>query len=476
MSDSLGPNGERAIDPISKRQLVWLGAIVALGLVLRIVGIQSQPLWSDEALTLLIAQHPVPDLFLNPIDPTPGLFYSLHQLLIGPNAGLFAARSISLVAGTLAIVAVYVTARVSQIPALLAALFAALSFPLIDYSQEARAYSLLVLLTIMSGAAFIWWGRSNRLVALFCFMAFALLSFYTHFVAVLWIAPMVVAFLYLAWRNPSIRGHVRLILILMALFAVPESKRLLDYPQEFFSWLTQASTIEALNTVSYVQLPFGLFENAYWQLGPELTAIASLSCYGLLAILAIRHRNKLKQWANRNQAAAIVVMIWLSVPVSVWLFGFITKPIFLPRTILVSVPGFALMLALFLKFENRIITFFVCGLFVMSLAFTGTVRPKENWRMVASYLESNVRSGDVVLLCPAWKAMAFRHAFRTGVDAPLLLIGDGGTWLIEPKLGSSPNWPKEYFELLRQARGGAEAQIAMQNANRIWRISSNCPR
>ena len=50
-------------------------------------------------------------------------------------AGLLAARSISLIAGTAAIAAMYATARLGRVPALLAAVLLALSFPLIDYSQ-----------------------------------------------------------------------------------------------------------------------------------------------------------------------------------------------------------------------------------------------------------------------------------------------------------------------------------------------------
>ena len=72
------------------------------------------PLWGDEGLTLLIAQTSIAALFLAPFDPTPGLYYALHKLLIGPDAGLLAMRSISLIAGTAAIAAIYATARLSR--------------------------------------------------------------------------------------------------------------------------------------------------------------------------------------------------------------------------------------------------------------------------------------------------------------------------------------------------------------------------
>ena len=457
------------------RRSLCLAAIIAVGFALRIVGIESQPLWGDEGLTLLIAQRSIVALFLAPLDPTPGLYYAIHKLFIGPEAGLLAVRSISLIAGTAAIAATYATARLGRVPALLAAVLLALSFPLIDYSQEARAYSLLVLLILLSGCALIWWDRSRRLAALLSFATFTTLSFYTHLVSVFWILPVVAASIFLAWREVHGRRQVGLVLLLMAVLAIPEALRLLRFRQDSFGWVAQPPPTDAINILSATQLPFGLFENDIWHFGLELTAIASVLCYGLVALLTVRHRHKLKQWALQNQAAAIVVLIGLSAPVAIWAFGYVAKPIFLPRTILIGVPGFILAVSLLLKFEHRIAAPLVVGLFAISLALTGTVRPKEDWRSVAHLLAANVRSGDIVILCPSWKAMAFRHAFRAPVDAPLLIVREQGTMLIEQKLGSNRHWARAYFEALQGDRGVAEARIALRKPNRIWRINSGCP-
>ena len=456
------------------RRTLCLAAIIAVGFALRFISIERQPLWGDEGLTLLIAQRSAVALFLAPFDPTPGLYYALHKLFIGPDAGLLAARSISLIAGTAAIATIYAVARLGRIPALLATMLLALSFPLIDYSQEARAYSLLVLLTLLSGCALIWWDRSRRLPALLSFATVTTLSFYTHFVSVFWILPAVAGLIVLAWRDVDGRRQVRLVLILMAILAVPEANRLLHYQKASFTWLEQAAPMEAVNVLSYTQLPFGLFENGRWHLGTELTALASVICYGLLALLVVRHRRKLTIWGRHNQGAAMVVSIGLAMPVAIWLFGYVANALFMPRTILIGVPGFILAVALLLKFEHRAVRLLVIALFAISLALTGTVRQKEDWRPVARMLEANVRSGDVVVLCPLWKVVALRHAIRTSVDAPLLVVGKQGTFLIEQKLGSSRLWARDYFQLLQGDRGSSKAQIALRNPNRIWRINSDC--
>ena len=154
------------------RRYSGLLAVTLVGLILRLVNIHDWPLWSDEALTLLIAQWPLQTLFLIPADPTPGLYYALHKALLGPFAQVATARSISVVAGTLLIPASYFLAKQARVPAVLTAALVALSFPLIDYSQEARAYSLLVLLVTLSAGSFLWWARTERLGLLVASLGF----------------------------------------------------------------------------------------------------------------------------------------------------------------------------------------------------------------------------------------------------------------------------------------------------------------
>lgn len=457
------------------RRSLFVAAIIASGFALRFVGIERQPLWGDEGLTLLTAQSSLTALFLAPIDPTPGLYYALHKYLIGQDAGLLAMRSISLIAGTAAIAAFYAMARLSRVPALLATALFALSFPLIDYSQEARCYSLLILLTLLSGCALIWWDRSRRLAALLSFATFTTLSFYTHFVSVFWILPAVAACIFLAWRHGLARRPVALVLSLAAVAAIPEASRLLQYPSASFGWLAQATPLEAANTLAYTQLPFGLFENDRWHFGPELTAIASLLCYGLIALLAFRHRGRLKQWERDNQAAAMVLLIGLGMPVAIWLFGYVARPIFLPRTILIGIPGFILAISLLLKFEHRNAGPLVVALFAISLALTGTSRPKEDWRSVTRFLATNVRSGDVVILCPSWEVMAFRHAMRIAIDAPLLAVRPRETILIEQRFGHDRHWARAYREALRDDQGSAKALAALRAPSKFWRVTSGCP-
>ena len=127
---------------------VLLAGVMLAGFALRTVAIGRQGLWTDEALTLVIAHLPVWDMITKPTDPTPFLYYALHKWFVPDGAGVIGARSVSLAAGMLTLPVVYAIGRMifSRAGALLATALVALSAPLLDYSQEARARSLLGLL------------------------------------------------------------------------------------------------------------------------------------------------------------------------------------------------------------------------------------------------------------------------------------------------------------------------------------------
>lgn len=426
--------------------MVGLSAIILAGLIVRLVEIDRWPLWSDEALTLLIAQWPVRMLFFAPVDPTPGLYYSLHKLFVGPDAGAATARSISLVCGTFLIPAAYFLAREARIPALLAAALVALSFPLVDYSQEARAYSLLILLVTLSAAFFVRWTRSREPWALLATLFACLLAFYSHFASVFWIGPVVLA-VYWFGRRQTVTP-----LLLTAVLAVPEMMRLARYSAGPFMWLAQATPAQAADTLAKALLPFR--PGSVWLL------LAAL----LIGWRAWANRSSIRGWARANSGAATAILILAAVPLLAWLFGLVSRPVFMTRTILVSVPGFLLAMALLLKFEQRVARFAVVGTYAASLLITGTTRPKENWDQVAERVV-----GDPVLMCQPGEVAAMRHILA-GNNRIFLYRKDG---LAEMPSG---RWQRSYFEVMTDPRQSYEAfrlgRSVQESLFPVWPVRS----
>jgi mannosyltransferase len=186
-----------ALDP----GMLALAALVALAAALRFTRIGYQGYWFDEGNTVLLV-HFSPGQMLGLIpqtESTPPLYYCVAWVwarLFGfQEAGL---RSLSAVAGVLAIPALYATAAKlgSRRAGLIVAALAACNPLLVWYSQEARAYSLLVLMSSLSLVAFAFAFERPSPRALAVWAITALLALATHYYALLAVVPEALVLLF----------------------------------------------------------------------------------------------------------------------------------------------------------------------------------------------------------------------------------------------------------------------------------------
>lgn len=133
-----------------------LGAIVVAAALARFSTLGLQSYWYDEAATVkVVAQpdlHTAIHLYLG-TEATPPLYYLLAWLWVHLfGAGEVALRSLSALFGTAAVGVMFLAGRrlVGARAALAAAALLAVSPIMVWYSQEARAYSLLVLMSALS--------------------------------------------------------------------------------------------------------------------------------------------------------------------------------------------------------------------------------------------------------------------------------------------------------------------------------------
>ncbi len=169
--------------------------ITLLGAVLRFYGIGHQGIWYDESYTFaLVRLHPGVMLTRIPrTESTPPLYYCcvwVWSRIFG--FGAAGVRSFSAVCGTAAIPVAYVTARkllTGKRAALIAAALTAFNPLLIWYSQEARSYALLVLLSALTLLAFAYARERPRPLALALWALACCCALVTHYYAVLLVAP-----------------------------------------------------------------------------------------------------------------------------------------------------------------------------------------------------------------------------------------------------------------------------------------------
>jgi|GEM_PF-3996875 len=474
-------------------------AIVAIGALLRTAAIGREALWTDEALTLVLAHWPLGEMILQPADQTPFLYYAVHKLMFGPDASAAAVRTISLAAGLLAIPLVYAAGRLCFGPraGLVAATLLAVWGPHVDYSQEARAYALFFLIVLASATALLWWfaeaardeqrrlaGIPARRIALSCFAIATALSFYAHITSIFWIACALQILISLSLRTGARRymSEVAAALAAMALLALPGLVRLareVALP-DAFHWLRQASPAEFVATAADVLLPLG--DGA---IGGVLQAAAAAAT----ALLLVRRRGRLRELFGRNPAAAAVILALLALPLIVWLAGYVLRPIFMFRTALVGIPGAILLVAGVLELVSgrRSSAALAAGAVALALApplLAGTVRDKEDWRGAFAALAARVQPGDLIVACPSWKYPALRHAAERTVPAAVV-VPFGEALLIERALGADRAWDRTFFDAVtgpvaRDLNGGPHrgpyprSAVSLAPSARVWLVASEC--
>jgi mannosyltransferase len=175
-------------------ELWLLAAIVALGAVLRLTTLDLQSYSHEEAVTASRVLHAGLGDTLSAIpdsESTPPLYYLLAWLWSVPfGVGEIALRSLSALIGIGAIPVAYLAARELSTPrvGLVTAAIVAASPMLIWYSQDARAYSLLVLLSALSFLFTVRGLRGGSGRDLGMWALFSALALATHYFAIFVIA------------------------------------------------------------------------------------------------------------------------------------------------------------------------------------------------------------------------------------------------------------------------------------------------
>lgn len=162
--------------------------------LLRIPTLGEQSIWYDEAHTMLVI-HGSFSRMVNLVyshETTPQLYFIIAWLwahIVG--YGAFAVRLISAVAGTLVVpVAFLIGRRLSSVRAgLIAAALTTLSPMLAWYSQEARAYSLMVLLSSVALLAFAELRKEVSVRWLCIWVVSAVLALGSHYFTALALIP-----------------------------------------------------------------------------------------------------------------------------------------------------------------------------------------------------------------------------------------------------------------------------------------------
>jgi uncharacterized membrane protein len=452
----------RGRDPSQLWAVVAL--IVLLGAVLRFYGLDREPLWSDEAATLRYAEMPQAWLWRDSFDTSPPLYYSLQRIWLVFGRSEAALRSLPAVIGTATIPLVYILGRALAGPCtgLGSALLLATSALHVQFSQEARTYTLL-----MAAATLAVWGLVRLLdeppaaadpssaarsasgtssaSAKAAYVVGTIVALYAHNLAIFlpFIANLVVC-LYWAVHRGFDRAFLGRWLLANLVVAGAWSWWLPVALRQFGSdlydlwWLPAPSFTQALGDVIkvYGQVHF------YWRWRPYVSdAFIGLGLLGF-GVLARR-----KPWP-----AAVLGGVVVLAPALAWVVSILSLPIFYLRPILWPLPMFLSLVATgILGLGRRILVVaavLAAALTIQVVAlvnlYTHPTRYEPWDAIVRRVWDGGDTGSSAVLLCGADAEMSFGYyAERAGLAVPVygVVAAHEPAWrrpLLQPPIGRGP--------------------------------------
>ncbi len=383
-----------------------LGIIIAIGAYLRLTGLGSQSFWFDEADIVVRAQRPWSDVLSTfTAQGENGPLYNLLLAVWVRIAGIseVAVRLPSAVAGVLAIPAIYILARrlAGGQAGLIAAGLLAVSPYHIWYSQEAKMYSIVALLAIVSTILMLEAlndGGKNYWIA---YVIVTTAMFYTHVATVLVFAAQA-AFILLTFRRW--RGQLRWMLIAGAALTVPYIPIALWAIKVVGggvdTWHADVGFIEALRTVG---IRFATFRS-----DPEVEYRAGW-LYFLIALAGgiwlVLHR--------RTRPVAILLVSLSLLPI-VGLYAIsLRNSVFSDRYIMVALPTYLILGAIALAALGRSRIGSLAGVLIATLLVSYTWVPvanvnrsdiaqKEDWRSAYALVAERAEPHDVFVMHPGY--------------------------------------------------------------------------
>jgi 4-amino-4-deoxy-L-arabinose transferase-like glycosyltransferase len=432
-----------ALRPLLARPLEWArgrlwpfaALLLALALLPRLFRLGAQSLWLDEGSTWQMTRSDWGALFLDMLNPSSG--YPLYHLLLKGWLALagsseWALRFPSALAGAAAVVALYLTAREFQrfagdlpgsglFPLAGALLLAGSPFAL-WYAQEAKVYSLLLLVSVLLLGSLLRALRQPTRRAWLLFGALALLIIFVHRLASLLLVAAWVAWLLTTRGNQRERAAHWLGVALASGALVAGMATMLTGD---LSETGAAIPADPATALWLALLRFSLDRGPDEFVGWWLLPWAALLAWGGALLL----RDAL---SGPRAAAARVLLCWLLVPLVLFLAQLAFTHLYESRYLMLIYPAWLLTLAYPLAVLRPLWPRVAAGALLAGALLSGTaalLQPpqglfsgypvKEQYRAAVGVLARHVHPDDAVIVHPSYIQPLYDYYMpRLSADPP----------------------------------------------------------
>jgi len=398
------------------RKLSVLIFIILIGLILRLYDLHKESLWLDEIYGGILSAKQSIAFLLNPnIDVAVNTYHIiLHYWMQIFGQSEFSVRFPALIFGVLSIFMIYKVGKITfnQEIGLLSALILAISPFQVHYSQEARSYSLLMLLSLVSIYYFVKFMRSNNKKDIGIYIVSTLMGIYTHyFIFFLLIFQNIYFFIY----NNKNKKLVKDWLISQCTIAIV----FLLYNPYFFKHILYVMNGGFLHLIPYFSL-FSIIKTFYvfildfsfinadycipcFYVNPLIIFLIGV-VFLLLTFLGIKnlfvYKKNFKELIYKNKKLVFLIS-YLTMPILILYTVSFIIPLFQVRYVIYSsAPLYILVSRGMSELKKRAkLPFIVLLIFLFSFVLVGYYNDvtKEQWRETSDYINKNSKENDAII-------------------------------------------------------------------------------
>jgi len=408
-----------ATEGLHSADTLYVVSVIVFGSALRFLHLGAPSFWLDEALSVAYARMPwsqfVHVMQARELNMLP--YYLLLRGWIHLGTGEWIVRSLSAIFSIATLPLFYrLGARLfGRTTGLIGVVLLALNPYHIRFAQEARSYSLMLLLVTASTLMFVLATEGSSRGSTRTWVAYvvtSVLAAYAHFFAILailaqWASLAIVRPSGVAWKRAALSAAAICVLLV---------------PIAAFVLLGHADSAEWISKPTVKRVEYFV----YSILGGDNTTGARLFAYPVYGVVLFAAGASARRiWrarAHERDAANVALLLaGATLPILLVLAVSVVKPIFVDKYLMECLPFAVLLMAIGVNALRPPALAYGALFLALVLSAHGTAEyfrhtDKDDWRAATRYVLASARSGDAALFFPRYTVTPFEY-YRAPFDS-----------------------------------------------------------
>ncbi len=440
----------------SRRDRVLLLTFLTLaGAAFRLFHLGAKSIWLDEGATVTLARMAWPHfvhVWWYGEASFQGAFFLLMRGWLHLGQSEAWVRLPAAVCGIASIPLIYFVARklVGVGAALASAAILAFSPTHVYYSQEARSYTMTILLVLVSSWFFARAVEENRERDWLLWTLFGVLAVYSHYFGALVLVAQACSLFFHKKPTPWTRMIIHGLAILA--IAAPGLTYVLRVPPQAmtFPWMPKPTPKQLLHLALF--------------LGGSGEKFLVSAILWVAGVIAIRRARKGESTPD-NYWRGMLVISWAVVPVALTALASLRHPVFVQRYMIFSLPATVMlagrgMSALPKRHVGFWLVVVLCATSIPTLIM-GYRKPREDWRNATNVILTSAQPGDAVVIYPFYAIVGFDYYRQLDPHAPALRVftqpyygvGDNDKTLLQALNANSRGFRHVWVMIRREGPG-----------------------